>query len=161
MSDEKYSYNRFGKQGTRVGQAVVDLWDKTPDNVTVEELMDSTNQRFLTELESCIENNIKKYEDGFHIFVLGKKELAAFGVTNVDRNWFIARKSAPDIAEMMADYSNFCKTLYEITKEGDVKLKWSVPSWNDCKTIKKNPHLYDRDLVKWVKAATEEFQQVV
>lgn len=156
--ENKYSYDRFGSKGARVGQAVLDMWDKDPDNISVEELMESTNQRFLKELEDCIQNNIKKYEDGFHIFVLGKKDLAAFGVTNVDRNWFISRKSEPNIAEMMADYANFCKTLYEITAEGEVRLKWSVPSWNDCKTIKKNPHLYDKDLVKWVDDATKDFK---
>lgn len=153
--EEKYTYEKGARKSARVGQAVMDMLNTTPVSMTVEELLEQTNQRFLEELDKTIGENRDKYGDEFHIFVLGKKELGYFGVTNADRNWFIARQSAPDMNDMMKEYPNFYKTLYKVNaKKGDIWLKWTLPSWNDCKTIKKNPNLYDADLVKWVNKVT-------
>jgi hypothetical protein len=59
----------------------------------------------------------------------------------------------------MQEKPNDTKSLYEVDpKNGVVKLLWTVPGWEDCKTIKKNPDLYDRDLVKWVEEATQSFK---
>ena len=59
----------------------------------------------------------------------------------------------------MDEKPNDAKTLYEVdTKNGVIKLLWTVPGWEDCKTIKKNPGQYDQDLVKWVKEATSSYK---
>jgi len=159
MSEKKYSYERFGCNSTRVGQAVYDLSKQREMNITVEELLEETNKRFIVELENSIKEGERKFKGTFYVFVLGKKELTQFGVSNVDRNWFIVRRHAPLSYEMMADYPNYTKTLYEVNPEiGFIEIKWSVPGWQDCKTIMKNPSLYDRDLVTWVRDAVKPLQ---
>ena len=148
--EKKYSYDRFGTKGARVGQAAIDMMSQAPINMTVEELMEGVGKKFTQELETCIEENSKKYDGVFHIVVLGKKDLTQFGITNVDRNWFIARKTAPILRQISHEYPHFVKTLYKVdSKKGDIQLKWSVPSVQDCVTICKKPNMYDPDLAKW------------
>ncbi len=64
-------------------------------------------------------------------------------------------KGPTDPKFYMQELPNAAKTLYQVDRvNGLIKLMWTVPGWEDCKTIKKNPDLYDRDLVKWVIEAT-------
>lgn len=148
--DKKYTYNRFGMKGARVGQAVHDILSKTEEKSTsVEEILDEYSHKFVKELEDTISANEHKYKDKFHVFVLSNKEMWA---ENVVRNWFIARETAPEALDMVAQYPNHCKILYEIDKRNDkVTLKWTLPGIQDCISIVKNPGLYDPTLYKWIK----------
>lgn len=146
--DRKYSYDRFGMKGARVGQAVYDILKGPAETTTVEEILDEYSTKFCKELEDTINSNEKKFANNFYVFVLSNKEMWA---ENVVRNWFIARATCPDALEMVAQYPNHCKILYEVNKKTDeVTLKWTIPGINDCISIMKHPELYDKQLCSWI-----------
>lgn len=146
--DKKYSYNRFGMKGARVGQAVHDILSSKEETTTVEEVLDGYSHQFVKELETAISANEAKYKGHFHVFVLSNKEMWA---TNVVRNWFVARETAPDALEMVAQYPNHAKILYEVnTDTNEVKLKWTLPGIQDCISVLKNTGLYDPQLCQWI-----------
>jgi len=148
MSETKYDYDRFGVKAKRVGQAVVDILSKNQAPQTVGDTIDAFGPDYAKQIEQCIEDNQKKYTDPFYIFVLTKKE---FWADNVLRNFFIARQTPPHAFQMMEQYSNFTKTLYLVdAKKGKIKILWSLPGFNDCITVAKNPMLYAPELVKWI-----------
>jgi hypothetical protein len=148
MSEKDYAYNRFGAKGQRVGQAVVDLLSKSQPVQTVGETIDAFGSDYAKQVQDCIEDNQHKYKSPFYIFVLTKKE---FWADNVLRNFFIARQTPPHAFQMMEQYSNFTKTLYLVdANAGKIKIIWSLPGFQDCITVAKNPHLYSPELVKWI-----------
>ncbi len=56
--------------------------------------------------------------------------------------------------EVMEAHPSAAKSLYKVDKiNGLVQLMWTVPGKEDCISILKNPALYDKDLVHWVKEA--------
>jgi hypothetical protein len=70
---------------------------------------------------------------------------------NVVRNWFIARATAPNALDMVRQYPNHNKILYEGDKEtGALDIKWNVPGIQDCISIMNNPHIYDPKLCGWI-----------
>lgn len=146
--DKRYTYDRFNMKGARAGQAVYDILSSKPETTTVEEILDEYAHKFVEELEDTIKSNEKKYEKEFHVFVLSNKEMWA---TNVVRNWFIARATAPDALEMVAAYPNHSKILYHVNKEtSELTLKWTIPGIQDCVSIMNSAHLYDPQLCKWI-----------
>lgn len=147
---EKYSYNRFGSKGERVGQAAIDLMSKTDEEYTVEEMLEGMGEKFRDGFEECVSKGIKEHKREFHVLVLTKKDLGQFGVSNVVRNFFINRKSAPDGVDLMISYPHHMKTLYKVDPKGDFTLLWSLPGYEDCRSIAKNPQLYDPKLVEWI-----------
>lgn len=151
MSEEKndkYDYNRFNSKGQRVGQAVVDILSKPQSPQTVEETLNSAGEDFAREMESCIESNKDRYKSPFYIFVLTKKEPWA---VNLVRNWLVPRQTPPHAFKAMEEYSNFTKTLYIVdAKKGNVKLLWTLPSFDECYTVAKSPQSFDPELVKWI-----------
>jgi len=145
---DKYDYDRFGCHAKRVGQAVVDILSKPYATQTVGETLDAYAPDYAKEIEKCVEENQHKYKSPFYVFVITKKEMWA---ENVVRNWFIARQTPPHAFEMMEQYPNATKTLYLVdAKKGHVEALWSLPGWQDCITIAKNPDQYDPKLVKWI-----------
>jgi hypothetical protein len=148
MPDDRYAYDRFGKKGQRVGQAVIDLLSKSQPVQTVGDTIDAFGPDYAKQVEQCIEDNQHKYKSPFYLFVLTKKE---FWADNVLRNFFIARQTPPHAFQMMEEYSNFTKTLYIVDADkGKVKILWSLPGFNDCITVAKHPELYAPELVKWI-----------
>ena len=148
VSSVIYDYDRFGKKGKRVGQAVYDILSKPQAVQTVGDTLDAFGPDYAKFRQECIEDNQGKYKNPFYIFVLTKKE---FWANNVLRDWFIARQTPPHAFDMMEQYSNYTKTLYLIDSErGSLKCLWSLPSWDDCITIARAPQQYDSELVKWV-----------
>ena len=146
--DKKYTYNRFGMKGARVGQAVHDILSASNEAITVEAILDEFAHKFVAELEATIEHNEEKYDNIFYVFVLSNKEMWA---ENVVRNWFVARQTAPEALDMVSQYPNHCKILYEVNKKhGELKLKWTIPGIQDCISIARQPQLYDPQLVKWI-----------
>lgn len=146
--NKKYSYDRFGMKGARVGQAVHDILSSKDENTTVEEILDEYSHKFVKELEDTINANEERYKGRFHVFVLSNKEMWA---TNVVRNWFVARETAPDPLDMVAAYPNHAKILYEVdTHTNKVDLKWTIPGIQDCISVLKNTWLYDPQLCQWI-----------
>ena len=156
LVDKKYSYERFGMKGSRVGQAVHDILSSRPQSYTAEEILEEMGKGIVAYIQEAAEKGCEAYDGKFYILHLFKKALGEHEIENAmlqkaacfkDRVW------TPK--EVMDAHPHATKSLYEVDKvNGLVKLLWTVPGWEDCKSIKKNPHLYDRDLVAWVKQAT-------
>lgn len=147
-SDEKYHYSKRGVTGARVGQAVSDILSKEQPDYTVADILEGFGMKFAIELEKTIENNLSKYKSPFYVFALTKKE---FWADNVVRNWFIARQTPPYALEMMIAYPGYTKTLYVINSaKGDLKVAWSIPGIEECKSILKTPNTFSPDLVQWI-----------
>lgn len=146
--NKRYQYDRFGSKGARVGQAVVDMLSQHQPVTTVGDVLEGYAPKFLEEFEKCINENKHKFDHPFYVFVLTTKEMWA---ENVVRNWFIARNTPPSPLGMMIEYSQRTKTLYLVDgKNGNVKLLWSLPGWEECKTILKNKQMYAPELVEWI-----------
>lgn len=146
--DKRYSYDRFNMKGSRVGQAVYDILAAKEETTTVEEIIDEYAHKFVQELEDTIKSNEAKFQKTFYVFVLSNKEMWAL---NVVRNWFVARATAPDALDMVGQYPNHSKILYEVDKESNkVSLKWTIPGIQDCISIMNKPALYDPQLCRWI-----------
>jgi len=162
VKDASYTYDRFGSTGSRVGQAAYDIMSKDQPDYTAEEILDEMGKGIAAYIQEAAEEGCKKYDGKFFILHLFKKALTEHTIQNTmlqKAMCFKDRKWTPK--EVMESHPNSAKTLYEVDKvAGLVKLVWTVPGWQDCKTIKKNPHLYDRDLVEWVKEATKGYQEL-
>lgn len=152
-SDKKYEYDRFGSKGARVGQAVCDFLSTDQPTYTAGDIIDGYSEKFCQEIEKCIETNKGKLTSPFYVFVMAHKES---WTQNVVRNWFIARQTAPYALDMIQQYPHHMKTLYMIDAEnGHLKICWSLPGIEDCRSIAKNKHSYDPQLVKWIEDAFE------
>lgn len=148
-NDPKYRYNKRGTKGARVGQAVSDILSKDQPTYSVGEILDGFGAKFAQELERTIDDNIHKYRSPFYVFALTKKE---FWADNVVRNWFCARQSPPYALDMMIQYPGYTKTLYVVdSNKGDLKVAWSIPGWEECKSILKTPDTFSYELVQWIK----------
>jgi len=146
--DPKYQYDRFGKKGARVGQAVIDIMSNDQPDYTVEEILEGIAPEFTKEMEKTINENVGKFRSPFYVLVLTKKEAFA---DNVLHNWFIARQTAPFASKTMFEYPIHTKTLYIVNVErGDVKVCWSLPGIADCQAIAKNPANISQELVDWI-----------
>ena len=160
MTEKDYSYNRFGSKGVRVGQAVHDIISQDQPSYTAEEILEEMGKGIVDYIQEAADKGCKEYIGRFFILHLFKKELSSMGVENAmlqkcscfkDREW------KPQ--EVMEMHPNSAKSLYEVDpKNGMIVLKWTVPGWEDCKSILKNPSHFDPDLVRWVKEATQSFE---
>lgn len=161
MKDKDYSYNRFESKGARVGQAVHDIISKEQPTYTAEEILEEMGKGIVDYIQEAAEKGCEEYSGRFFILHLFKKELSSMGVNNAmlqKATCFQEREWKPH--EVMEMHPNSAKSLYEVdSKNGVIKLVWTLPGWEDCKTIKKNPSLYDQDLVMWVKEATQSFTE--
>lgn len=146
--DPRYYYNKHGAKGARVGQAVADILSQDQPTYTAGEILDGFGARYAQELEKTVNNSMSKFKPPYYILALTKKE---FWADNVVRNWFIPRQSAPYAMDMMVQYPNHTKTLYVVDDiRGDIKVAWSVPAYEECKSVLKNPSIYHPELVKWI-----------
>lgn len=159
--ENKYSYQRFGKKGQRVGQAVVDILSKEQPEYTAEDILEEFGGDYLKDIQQCSEEHKSSFDGKFYIFSLLHKDLGQFGVANVLRHWKIPRETEPNSRMMMHDYPNHTKTLFEVDKKkGEITLLWTLPGFEECKSILKNPDLYDRDLIRWIGDAIPEIAKV-
>lgn len=147
-TEEKYINRTFGQKSSRVGQAVCDILSKDQPSYTVEDILAEAGNQYCLDFEKTIEDNKKKYTSPFYIFVLTKKE---FYANNVVRNFFIARQTPPYASQMMIQYPNHTKTLYIVDAvKGKVRVLWSIPSSEECKSILKTPQSFDEKLCTWI-----------
>lgn len=142
----RYSYNRFGSKGKRVGQAVVDILSEDQPTYTAGEIIDGYAPKFAEELQRAVETGLRLYRPPFYVFVLSHKEMWA---ENVVRNWFIPRQTAPYALDAMAEYPHRTKTLY-LVSPSEVKVVWSLPGIEDCKTVLARKEMYAPELVEWI-----------
>lgn len=148
FSSDKYDYNQMGSKAKRVGQAVVDILSGPCEPQTVGETLDAYGPDYAKAIEECVEENLGRFSDPFYVFVITKKE---FWAENVVRNWFIARQTPPHAFNMMEQYYHHTKTLYIVNaRKGQIKICWSLPGYEDCICVAKNPHLYSPELVSWI-----------
>lgn len=161
MVDKDYSYNRFGTKGSRVGQAVHDILSQEQPEYTAEEMLDEMGKGIMNYIQEAAETGYKEFKGDFYIVHFFKKTLTQHDIQNAMSQKAVCFQKGPlEPAWYMQEKPNDAKTLYEVdAKNGVIKLVWTVPGWEDCKTIKKSPDLYDRDLVSWVKDATQSFEK--
>jgi len=152
-NDPKYQFDRHGSKGKRVGQASIDLLSKDQPTYTAGDILDSFGDDFLREMETTISRGAERYQDPFYILVLTKKEAWA---TNIVRNYFIDRQTPPHARDLLAEYKNHTKTLYLVNgRKGQIKLLWSLPGWDDCKSVARHPESHAPELVQWIQQALE------
>lgn len=154
LVDDRYSYDRFGSKGARVGQAVVDILSKEQPAYTAEDILDEYGKDHLNRIRKMADEAVKNnYQSPFYILSLLKKTLGQIGVDNalVESNRPFNLK--PKIKDVADAHANATKTLYKVDKEkGEISLVWTIPSYQECQTILKAPDLYDEALVKFVKS---------
>ncbi len=151
----KYSYDRFGKKGQRVGQAVHDIISQGQSDYTVEDIIDGfgLGSDYLDLIREEAERGKKEFDDKFYILSLMNKALGEMGISNVLKHSCRSFRKKFGMKEVMEAHPNSAKTLYEVNvKQGEISLMWTLPAYQDCKSIRKNPKLYDPDLVKCVDA---------
>lgn len=155
----KYSYQRFGSNAQRVGQAVMDILSEEQPVYTTEDILDEFGKDYLNDIQKFADEEKSKYDGKFYIFSLLYKDLGQFGVGNVVRHWKISRSTDPEPKAMMRDYKNHTKTLYEVDpQKGEINLLWTLPGYEECISILKNPDLYDRELLNWIRGAIKSNQ---
>ena len=138
---------------SKVGQAVYDILSKPYEAYEVGEIINEYSKKYTEEVKEAIKNGLKNFESPFYILVLHKKE---FWTDNVLRNWFVSRQTRPLAADLRREYPNHGITLYSYDgTNGHLKILYSLPTAQDSKTIMKNAHLYDPQLVEWIKKFNE------
>lgn len=153
MSEEKkYSYERFGSKGQRVGQAVVDIISKEQPTYTVEEILEGMGPACADKIRECASDYKDKLKSPFWIYSIFGKPLGYAGVDNAVMhlcrpfNWMVSMENA------MKNHPHYSKSLWEVNaSKGEISLVWNLPDIEACKSIMKNPGLYDTNLVGWVK----------
>jgi hypothetical protein len=154
-----YSYNRFGSKGQRVGQAVQDILSKEQPKYLVEDFLDEFGPDYLELIRERASEGKRVLQSPFYILSLLNKGLGEVMVSNVLKHSARCFQTKFTSKEVMNAHPNSVKTMYEVdVKKGEITLLWSIPAWEDCKSIMKHPALYDESLVKNI---TECLQQVI
>ena len=158
LKEKDYSYNRFGSKGARVGQAVLDLEDNyqhTVEEVLYDmELGKGYQQTILDEFS----RSKGHYPDKYFILSLTKHAMPEMGVNTAFKNSARSFVLPLKKRDVMNAHPNCMKVFYSVdAKTEDIRVIWCIPGWEECKSILKNPSLYDRDLVEWIKEASQSF----
>ena len=82
MTDKKYSYERFGCNAQRVGQAVYDIISKDQPQYTAEEILEEMGKGIVSYIQDAAEQGCKKYDCKFYLLHLFKKTLSQHGIEN-------------------------------------------------------------------------------
>lgn len=153
MEDREYSYNRFGSTGSRVGQAVMDIISNEQQDYTAEEILEEMQKGIMDYIQLAAKEGYDEWKTSFHIIHIFKKVLGQFEIYNAMDQKAICFKTGPLNSDFyMNELPNFTKTLFEVdATNGEIKLVWTVPGWEDCKSILKTPELYDEKLVGWTR----------
>lgn len=163
MSEKKYSYERFGSKGQRVGQAVYDILSKDQPDYSAEEILEGMGKGIVSYIQEAAEKGYHEFDGKFYIIHTFRKTLTQHDAVNIMAQKAVAFQKGPmEPSWYMKELPNHAKSLYEVDpSSGIIKLLWTVPGWEDCKSIQKTPSLYDPDLVKWVEKATKGFHRQV
>ena len=158
MTNSDYSYQRFGCDAQRVGQAVYDILEQEQPEYTVEEILDEMGKGIVNYIQEAAEDGYNSFDSDFYIIHTLRKKLGEMGIENLMIQKAVAFQDGPlDAAWYLEELPTASSTLYQVDrKNGVIKLLWTVPGLEECKSILKNPQIYDPDLVKWVKDAVAE-----
>ena len=148
------SSSKAKKRSSAVGKEVLRIHSQCQnETVTVEQILEEYKHKYAEEMSKSIEAGAAMYPDPFYVVVMQKKEPWSELVL---RNWFVPRQTKPDPKDMRLDYPLHSHTVYEINcAKGKLEVLWTLPIAQDCVTIMANAHLYDPQLVSWIK----EFSQ--
>lgn len=160
--DKKYSYQRFGSEGSRVGQAVMDVISKDQKDISAEEMMDDMQNGIMDYIQLAAKEGYDEWKSSFYIIHLFKKILGQFNIDNVMDQKAVCFKKGPLNSDFyMNSNPNDSKTLFHVdAKNGEIRLVWTVPGWEDCKSILKTPELYDEKLVEWTRECMSRCKEV-
>lgn len=151
--EDRYSYNRFGSKGARVGQAVVDILSKEQPEYTAEDILDQFGKDYLNMIRDLAEKSKDMYESPYYIFSILKKDLGQFNVNNVLKHSARPFQLKVSIKTAAEAHPSATKTLFKVNAQsGSIDLVWTIPSYQECQSILKAPNLYDEELVKFVKS---------
>lgn len=111
-----------------VGKLSVDLLIKDEPQHTVVDMQREMQKDYEKHFFEALESGKKQFEGDFYIVVMTKGERV---LTNVIRNFFLARKSCPT-----PTYDN---TVYRyIRAEDHIEFLWVIPSKKSCEYLKQN-----------------------
>lgn len=161
-SDNRYSYDRFDTHGVRVGQACLDLLKDAPKLVTVEDALVGMGleKGLVKTILDEFERTRGYYPDKYYILSLIKHELGQFGITNCFKTSVRSFVNALHKIDVMNAHPNATKTLYSVdSKNEDIRVVWTLPSYEECKSILKAPNLYDPELVSHVKEVMKHYKK--
>lgn len=160
MKDKDYSYNRFDSKGVRVGQASSDLLSGNNPQITAGEMLEDMSRGIMEYIQAAAEKGYKEFSGDFYLIHLFWKSLTQHKIENAMSQKVVCFQTGPTRPDWyMKEKPHHSKTLYRVdSKNGVIKLVWTVPGWEDCKSIKKTPDIYDPDLVGWVKEATQRLE---
>jgi len=151
--EKKYSYQRFGSNAQRVGQAVVDILSKEQPEYRVEEILSEFGRDYLDIIRDLAERSKSLYESPYFILSLLRKDLGQFGVSNVVKHSArpFQHEATVKIKKVFEAHPESTKTLFKVdAKNGSIDLLWTIPSYEECKSILKHPGIYDVNLVMWI-----------
>lgn len=154
MSD-KYDYNRFGKKGKRVGQAIVDINSKENlPTITAEEIAESRQSQYIRDLQEAANLGAKEFESPFYVIYLANKEPWSVQLT---RGRFVRRQTEPLPENMMTLFPYFSKDCWKIdVKTGSIDYMWTLPSLENFNEILKHKQSYDPALSQWTENSLNE-----
>lgn len=144
----KVSKDKIKANPAQVGKAVYDIMSRPQGTQEVGETIDAMTQKYYDELFSIIGNAKKLYDDPFYVVILRKKESWAL---NVLRQWYVARQTRPRASWLREEYPNHDHDVWKVDGE-NVHLEWTLPTAQDSKTIIRNKHMYEGELVGWIEA---------
>lgn len=145
--------DKVQKNPSKIGQAVYDILSKEQSSQTVEETISAMTDKYFEKLmlavnEGCGE---KDYPSVFYVLIERKKETLGGNAHNVLKHKYITLPFRPRAALLREESPNSDFDLYEINKTtNEITLVYTLPTKQDSRTILKNAHLYDPQLVKWI-----------
>lgn len=116
------------KKTKTVGNEAYDRLLKTPESTDPIELEREMHKDYESNINQCINSNLKEYSGDFYVVVTTKKERL---MQNVLRNYFFGRKSCPT--------PEYDQTVYKYDRSsGMVEFLWVLPSKDTCEMMRDN-----------------------
>jgi hypothetical protein len=145
--------DKVKKDPAKVGQAVYDIMSKPQASQTVEETIEAMTDKYFEKLKEAAEEGVKAgFPNIFYVLLERKKETLMGNANNVLKHRYMTLPFRPKAAVCREECPNSDFDLYEINKStNEITLLWTLPTKQDSRTILKNPHLYDPNLVQWIR----------
>jgi hypothetical protein len=128
---------------------------KEQPSMTVEDILEGEGlgRDYLEMIRKEAERGKREFDGKFYILSLFTKGLGEMGISNVLKHSCRSFKKKFTLNEVMGSHPNPVKNMFEVDPQiGEIKLLWTLPAYQDCKSIRKNPNIYDAELVKCVMA---------
>lgn len=152
------SRDKINKNPAKIGQAVCDILSKSQPSQTAEETYSEMTPKYFEMLMKAVDAGCqeKDYPSIFWVIVKRQKNTLAGNVQNVLSQKYITSAQKPRASLLREECPNADFDVYRINKmTSEITLFYTMLSKQDSKTVMKNPHLYDPDLVRWTKECQE------